>query len=143
MLDGGGGPDDARGDDADQGIEVDEADEDDEDDDLGLGEGAETVDQAVERVSLELGDIVRRPVTGGTELATAGRPFAVIGPGLVEVRLDPVIAAAALRTPGVAPCERGRGWLRFTPPRDSRSPLDVDRAVAWLRLAHRAALGRN
>lgn len=137
MLDGGDRP----GSDADDVDDVDDEDEDEDADPADLADAAETVDEAVERVSRELGEILRSPVMRGTELAFEGRPFAVIGPGLVEVQLDPAIAAAALRTPGVAPGERGRGWVRFTPPRDSRSPLDVDRAVAWLRLAHRRAVG--
>lgn len=115
----------------------------DDDDDAGLtpGESDETVDEAVERTSRGLGAIERRPAARGTELAVAGRPFAVIERGAIEVLLDPAIAAAALRTPDVQPGGHGRGWIRFSPPRGSRSRLDVDRAEAWLRLAHRRALG--
>jgi len=108
-----------------------------------LPESTETVDQAVQRVVLELRGTARRPTGDGTELAVGGRPFAVVARGRLDVQLDPAIAAAALRTPGVMRSERGPGWVRFEPPRDSRSPLDVDRAVAWLRLAHRAALGSH
>lgn len=108
-----------------------------------LPESTETVDQAVQRVVLELRGTARRPTGDGTELAVGGRPFAVVARGRLDVQLDPAIAAAALRTPGAMRSDRGPGWVRFEPPRDSRSPLDVDRAVAWLRLAHRAAVGSH
>jgi len=108
-----------------------------------LGEPTETVDEAVQRVLLKLRGTARRPAGDGTELAVGGRPFAVVARGRLEVQLDPSIAAAALRTPGVMRSDRGPGWVRFEPARDSRSPIDVDRAVAWLRLAHRAALGSH
>lgn len=52
-----------------------------------------------------------------------------------EFRLEPAVAAAAVRTPDVAPSSRGPGWVTFRPP-----VLDdhgADRAAAWFASAHR------
>ena len=65
--------------------------------------------------------------------------FAVLRPGAVEVRLDQAIAAAATRTPDVAPSPRGKEWVRFSP-----RALDghaIDRLTAWLELGYRRAGG--
>lgn len=66
-----------------------------------------------------------------------GRPFAALSADgtAAEFWLDPPVAAAASRTPDVAPSERGPGWVRFSP-----AVLDdhgIDRAVAWFGSAHR------
>ena len=80
-----------------------------------------------------------------TELATdgaitwsrAGRAFATLAPdgASAAFALDPAVAAAAARTPDVAPSSLGPGWVDFAP-----GDLDdhaADRAVAWLASAHR------
>jgi hypothetical protein len=108
-------------------------------------------------VSESLGDIVQRiagtlpeatsssdpgapgagPRVPITTWSRGGVAFAVLRPGAIEVRLDPAIAAAAARTPDVAPSPRGRDWVRFSP-----RALDghaVDRLTAWLELAGRRA----
>jgi hypothetical protein len=69
----------------------------------------------------------------------AGRLFAVLSAdgSASEFALDPAVAAAAARTPDVAPSERGAGWVRFSP-----TVLDdhaVDRAAAWFASAYRRA----
>lgn len=69
-----------------------------------------------------------------------GQPFATLGAdgSAAEFSLDPAVAAAAARTPDVAPSGRGPGWVRFSP-----TVLDdhgVDRAVAWFASAHRRAI---
>jgi hypothetical protein len=71
------------------------------------------------------------------------RPFATAsGDGTTaEFALDPAVAAAATRTPDVAPSSRGPGWVAFSPP-----DLDdhaADRALAWLASAHRRLELRN
>lgn len=66
-----------------------------------------------------------------------GREFAALGPAGLEVRLDRPIAAAAARTPDVAPSRRGPEWIRFSP-RDL-DPHARDRLRAWLELAYRRA----
>jgi len=76
-------------------------------------------------------------VAGGVELRLGGEPFGMVIGGVVELRLRPAVAAAALRTPGTAPSGRGTGWVRFEP-----SVLDEfarDRAAAWLESAWRLA----
>ena len=50
-------------------------------------------------------------------------------------RLDPAIAAAAVRTPDTMPSGRGAGWVDFAP--DTIDDHAEDRAVAWLESAHR------
>lgn len=62
-------------------------------------------------------------------------PFAVLTGELAEFRLDPLVVAAALRTPDTAPSPRGHDWVAFTP-----AVLDdaaIDRAEAWFLSAHR------
>ena len=74
---------------------------------------------------------------GATTWSRGGRPFAalVADGSAAEFSLDPAVAAAALRTPDVAPSARGSGWVTFAP-----AELDdhaVDRARAWFASAHR------
>ncbi len=76
-------------------------------------------------------------VDGVTTWSVGERAFAALGPSGVEIRLDPPIAAAALRTPDTAPSARGAEWVRFNP-----RGLDghaVDRLRAWLELGYRRA----
>jgi hypothetical protein len=52
-----------------------------------------------------------------------------------EFRLDPAVAAAAMRTPEVIASERGPDWVTFAP-----AVLDdhgADRAAAWFASAYR------
>jgi len=83
---------------------------------------------------LLLADIVRRATHDVRAIV-----FAVLMPDLLEVALDPAIAAAALRTPGTLVSSRGKGWIAFTP--DGIDRFALDRADAWVRLAHRRASG--
>ena len=76
------------------------------------------------------------PITT-TTWSRSGVAFAVLASNAIEVRLEPAIAAAASRTPDVAPSPRGREWVRFRP-----RALDghaLDRLTAWLELAYRLA----
>lgn len=59
------------------------------------------------------------------------------GQEILEVRLRPDIADAALRTPDTTTSKRGAGWVRFAP-RDIDAQV-MDRAKAWLLSAWRAA----
>ncbi len=99
----------------------------------------ETLDERVEAVIEELGSVTRTRDGESVACAAAGRVFAVLMPDLLEVALDPAIAAAALRTPDTLPSTRGAGWIAFTPAVIDRFALD--RADAWVRLAHRRARG--
>ena len=99
----------------------------------------ETLDERVEAVLEDLDGVTRRRDGETVLLAVGGRVFAVLGPDLLEVALDPPVAAAALRTPDTRPSPRGTGWIAFTPGVADRFALD--RADAWMRLGHRRASG--
>jgi hypothetical protein len=76
---------------------------------------------------------------GGVLWDRTGRPFAAAGVdgASAEFRLDPAVAAAALRTPDTGPSRRGADWIRFAP-----TDLDdhaIDRAKAWFGSAWRRA----
>jgi hypothetical protein len=69
---------------------------------------------------------------GGTAWSRGDEVFAALAADgrSAEFRLDPAIAAAAIRTPDTVPSSRGEGWVRFGP-----TLLDghgIDRATAWL-----------
>lgn len=98
----------------------------------------ETLDERVESVIEDLDGVTRRRDGESVAYAVEGRVFAVLLPDVLEVALDPVVATAALRTPGTMASARGRGWVAFTPGAIDRFALD--RAEAWVRLAHRRAL---
>jgi hypothetical protein len=89
----------------------------------------EVVDQlaGVDRVDDDDGAVWQR----------AGRPFAALGGGALEVRLQAPVAHAALRTPDTAPSRRGEGWVRFAPA--SLDRFAADRVAAWLESAWRHA----
>lgn len=77
--------------------------------------------------------------SGGLIWDRTGRPFATSsGDGATtEFRLDPAVAAAALRTPDTGPSRRGPDWISFRP-----AGLDdhaLDRAEAWFGSAWRRA----
>ena len=100
----------------------------------------ESLDERIGAVCDELGYVTRTP-EGELELfAIGGRPFAAVGAETLEVALDGPVAQAALATPDTRPSARGTGWVAFTPATTDRFALD--RAEAWVRLAHRRAGGR-
>jgi len=125
---------------------------DDEDDDAPLDaaeaaagaaaadeEADETLDERVEAVIEELEGVTGERDGESVTYTAGGRVFAVLMPDLLEVALDPAIAAAALRTPDTLASSRGKGWIAFTP--DGIDRFALDRAEAWVRLAHRRASG--
>lgn len=69
--------------------------------------------------------------------ARAGRPFASVGQHELDVRLEPFVATAALRTPDTSASSRGADWVHFVPPTLDR--FAADRAVAWIEHAWRHA----
>lgn len=97
----------------------------------------ETLDQRVEWVLADLDGVDRRRDGETVTCLVRGVAFAALRPGTLEVRLDPVVAKAALRTPDVRESPRARGWLAFSPAAIDRFALD--RAEAWVRSAHRLA----
>ena len=128
-------PDDDQPDD-DAPLDPDEAAAGDAVADEGLDE---SLDERVEAVLEELEPVSRRRDGAVVLLSAGSRVFAVLGPDLLEVALDPPVASAALRTADTRPSPRGAGWIAFTPRSVDRFALD--RAEAWVRLAHRRAAG--
>ncbi len=102
-------------------------------------EADETIDERVEAVIETLTGVSRQRDGEAVAYAAGGRVFAVLMPDLLEVALDPSIATAALRTPDTQASSRGNGWIAFTP--DGIDRFALDRAEAWVRLAHRRATG--
>jgi hypothetical protein len=92
----------------------------------------------VEAVAAEAAPGADRAETGSTiAWSIGGRGFAALTNDAIELRLDPPIAAAAVRTPDTGPSPRGPEWVRFAP-----VDLDdhaVDRLEAWFGLAYRRA----
>jgi hypothetical protein len=73
---------------------------------------------------------------GETVWSSGDLVFAVIDPsGAASFRLDPVLAAAARRTPDAGSSERGPEWVIFRPPAVDQHA--VDRATAWFLAAAR------
>lgn len=99
----------------------------------------ESLDERVESVIDELGGVERTRDGKSVAYLVAGRAFARLGDDRLEASLDATVLKAALRTPdtsaGATP-----GWIVFTPSVVDRYALD--RAEAWVRLAHRRASGR-
>jgi hypothetical protein len=84
-----------------------------------------------------LDDVSSAPDGDATRFSRGGHPFAALTAGDIEVRLEPLVATAALRTPDTLESPRGRGWIRFSP-----AALDLyaaDRVVAWIEHAWRHA----
>lgn len=78
-------------------------------------------------------------VLADREYARNGVVFAArTAENVIELRLRPDVADAALRTPDTAPSARGEEWVAFAAA-DWNDPLARDRLVAWFRLAWRAA----
>jgi transcription elongation factor len=68
-----------------------------------------------------------------------GRPFATSSAdgATAEFRLDPAVAAAAVRTPDTKSSRRGPDWITFSP--ESLDEHSLDRAEAWFGSAWRRA----
>ena len=102
-----------------------------------------TLAGVLDEAGAHLEDVVRAttPDGSGVEWSIGGVPFAALANGRAEFRLDPAVAAAALRTPDTSPSARGHDWVAFTP-----ADLDqhaIDRATAWLASAWRRADGQS
>jgi hypothetical protein len=97
----------------------------------------ESLDERIGALIEELDDIERTRDGELDRLSVGSRVFAFVGADLLEVALDPSIARAALATPDTRPSPRGAGWVAFTPAGTDRFALD--RAEAWVRLAHKRA----
>ncbi len=104
-----------------------------------LAEADESLDERVEAVVADLDGVERVRDGESVTYRAGGTAFAVLMADVLEVALDPVVAKAALRTANTLPSPRGKGWIAFTPASIDRFALD--RAEAWVRSAHRRALG--
>ena len=97
-----------------------------------------TLEDVLTGAAEDLSDVTAAASAGGaTTWTRGGAPFAVLTGDRAEFRLDPLVARAALRTPGTGPADRGADWIAFAP-----AVLDegaVDRAEAWFLSAHRRA----
>jgi hypothetical protein len=104
----------------------------------------ETLEARIGAVIADLADVGREREGDVEVLSVARHPFAAVGAGRLEVALDPAVARAALATPDTRPSARGGGWVSFAPATPS-SPdrFALDRAEAWIRLAHRRARERR
>ena len=100
-----------------------------------------TLAEALEIEARELDGTERVETSEGLEWRRNGHAFASLAGRRAEFRLDPVVCAAALRTPDTARSGRGADWIAFEPGHPDGHALD--RAVAWLASAHRrVAAGR-
>ena len=102
-------------------------------------EADESLDERIEAVLQELHGVSRARDGESVTYVAAGEPFAVLLPDVLEVRLDPAVAKAALKTSDTLASPRGSGWIAFTPRSIDRFALD--RAEAWIRSAHRRVTG--
>jgi hypothetical protein len=100
------------------------------------GRAETTLETHLTEVAAEVG-AARATATLGTEFRRDGHAFAFAAGNVVEVKLDPEIAEAALRTPSTSASSRGADWVRLAP--DDASQMDLDRARAWFLSAWRAA----
>lgn len=74
---------------------------------------------------------------GATVYSRAGVPFARLTASDLELRLEPFVAQAALRTPDTTASDRGSDWVRFAPRALDR--FAADRVIAWIEHAWRRA----
>ncbi|MBA2720538.1 MAG: hypothetical protein H0U52_15045 [Chloroflexi bacterium] len=94
-----------------------------------------TLEVVLAAAAEDLLGVTAGPSPGGTQWSVGATTFAMLTGDLAEFRLDPLVVAAALRTPDTAPSPRGHDWISFAP-----TLLDdpaVDRAEAWFLSAHR------
>ena len=84
-----------------------------------------------------LDGVVVDEASGLTTWTVRGGPFALSRGGRAELRLDPLVARAALRTPDTAASSRGPDWIAFAP--ETMDDEAIDRAEAWFLSAYRRA----
>ena len=103
-----------------------------------------TLGELLATIALEMPDVTdSTDRVGAVTWSSRDRLFATLSAdgGTASFALDPAVAAAAARTPDVAPSSRGPGWVDFTP-----VELDdhaADRAAAWFASAHRRLAPRD
>lgn len=96
-----------------------------------------TLAEVLAAAAEDLVDVTAASSANATTWSVGTTPFAILSAGGAEFRLDPLVVAAALRTPDTAPSPRGHDWVSFSP-----AILDdaaIDRAEAWFLSAARRA----
>ncbi len=96
-----------------------------------------TLQELLEEVAADLEDVEEVEVEGGLEWRRGGVSFGAVAGNVAEFRLQPPVAAAAIRTPDTRPSPRGQGWVTFAP--EALDGPAADRAEAWLTSAWRNA----
>jgi hypothetical protein len=91
----------------------------------------------LDEAATEAGVEGERGADGTTAWSGVAGPFAVLAADgwSASFRLDPTLAAAAVRTPDTTSSDRGPDWVTFTP-RDLDGHA-IDRAMAWFAAAAR------
>ena len=103
------------------------------------GGPATVLAEVLEEAAAGLEGVERVADAGAVAYERSGLRFAVVSGPVAEFRLDPVVAAAALRTADVSESRLGPGWVRFSP--GELDQFAVDRAAAWFAAAWRRATG--
>jgi hypothetical protein len=103
----------------------------------GEGELPRSIEQALLEAAAELPGVVMRTAGERREFLVGTQVVAALDGGVAEYRLDPAVAAAALRTPGTRRSAGSADRISFEP--ETMDRYAVDRAVAWLRSAVRQA----
>jgi hypothetical protein len=97
----------------------------------------ESLEEALLDATSELPSVSVQSTGGRHEFFVGSRLVATLDGSVAEFRLDPAVAAAALRTPDTSRSTSSAERIAFAP-----AELDLyalDRAVAWLRSAVRLA----
>jgi len=101
------------------------------------GELPESLEEALLGEAAELAGLTVRTAGTSHEFMVGSRIVATLDGPVAEFRLDPAVAAAALRTPGTRRSPSTPDRIAFQP--DDLDLYALDRAVAWLRSAARLA----
>lgn len=99
-----------------------------------------TLEEFLAEVAAEAGADRVPAAGGGAEYRRADRVFAWVNDNVVEIRLDPEIAEAALGTPDTTTSGQGADWVRLAPA--TLNDRELDRARAWFLSAWRNAAGK-
>ena len=103
------------------------------------GSEAPSLSSLVAGVTDGLTGAERAEAKGEVTWTRSGRLFAALAADVLEVRLQGLVARAALRTPDTNTSARGEGWVSFAPATLDR--YAADRARAWIESAWRHASG--
>jgi len=93
--------------------------------------------EALLQAAAELPGLVVRESAGHREFVVGSRVVATLDGPVAEFRLDPAVAAAALRTPGTRRSATAAERIAFEP--EVLDRYAADRAAAWLESAVRQA----